>query len=105
MRSIGTAGASVTIARRGAGYWRGLVQAKCWRGRFPVSLAVDLATSRVDATLAGQLHPGWSDDPANDQMTHGGGTAMLPPSPAPAWRGVAFVATRQGRPWYGAVAL
>jgi hypothetical protein len=33
-------------------YWRGLVQAKGWHGRRPVSLAVDLAAGRVDAALA-----------------------------------------------------
>src|SRR5215217_1168749 len=52
MRAIGTAGAQVTIRKHGVGYWRGLVQAKGWHGRRPVSLAVDLAAGRVDAALA-----------------------------------------------------
>jgi hypothetical protein len=52
MRTIGTAGAAVTIRRHGVGYWRGLVQAKGWHGRRPVSLAADLAAGRVDARLA-----------------------------------------------------
>jgi len=52
MRAIGTAGAAVTIRNHGLAYWRGLVQAKGWHGRRPVSLAVDLAAGRVDAALA-----------------------------------------------------
>ena len=51
-RAIGTAGAQVTISKHGVGYWRGLVQAKGWQGRRPVSLAVDLAAGHVDAALA-----------------------------------------------------
>jgi hypothetical protein len=52
MRAIGTAGAQVTIRKHGLAYWRGLVQAKGWHGRRPVSLAVDLAAGQVDAALA-----------------------------------------------------
>ena len=52
MRAIGTAGAQVTIRKHGVGYWRGLVQAKGWHGRCPVSMAVDLAAGRVLADLA-----------------------------------------------------
>ena len=52
MRAIGTAGAAITIKRHGIGYWRGLVDAKGWHGRRPVSLAVDLAAGQFDARLA-----------------------------------------------------
>jgi hypothetical protein len=53
MRSIGTAGASVTIQRHGVAFFQGIVQAKGWHGRRPVaSLAVDLAAARLDARLA-----------------------------------------------------
>ena len=52
MRAIGTAGALVTIKRHGYGHFAGLVKAKGWHGRRPVSLAVDLAAGRVDAVLA-----------------------------------------------------
>ena len=52
MRAIGTAGAQVTIRKHGLAYWRGLVQAKGWHGRRPVSLAVDLAAARIDAARA-----------------------------------------------------
>ena len=52
MRAIGTAGAHVTIDRHGIAFFQGIVQAKGWHGRRPVSLAVDLAASRVDALLA-----------------------------------------------------
>jgi hypothetical protein len=51
-RAIGRAGAQATIRRHGLAYWRGLVDAKGWHGRRPVSLAVDLAAGRVDARLA-----------------------------------------------------
>jgi hypothetical protein len=52
MRTIGTAGAAVTIKRHGYAHFAGLVKAKGWQGRRPVSLAVDLAAGRVDALLA-----------------------------------------------------
>jgi hypothetical protein len=52
MRAIGKAGAQTTIRTHGVGYWRGLVQAKGWHGRRPVSLATDLAVGYVDAALA-----------------------------------------------------
>ncbi len=52
MRAIGTAGARVTIERHGLAFFQGIVQAKGWSGRRPVSLAVDLAAGRVDALLA-----------------------------------------------------
>jgi hypothetical protein len=48
----GTAGAQVTIKRHGLAFFQGIVQAKGWHGRRPVSLAVDLAAGRVDAALA-----------------------------------------------------
>jgi hypothetical protein len=51
-RAIGKAGAQATIRKHGLAYWRGLVQAKGWHGRRPVSLAADLAAGRVDALLA-----------------------------------------------------
>jgi hypothetical protein len=51
-RAIGTAGAQATIRKHGLAYWRGLVDAKGWHGRRPVSLVVDLAAGRVDAALA-----------------------------------------------------
>ena len=51
-RTIGTAGAAVTIRRHGVGYWRGLVQVKGWHGRRPVSLAVDQAAGQFDAAFA-----------------------------------------------------
>jgi hypothetical protein len=52
MRAIGTAGAHVTIERHGAAFFQGIVKAKGWHGRRPVSMAVDLAAGRVDALLA-----------------------------------------------------
>ena len=61
MRAIGTAGAAVTIKRHGVGYWRGLPQAKRWRGRRPVSLVVDLATGQFDAARAARTPDGETD--------------------------------------------
>jgi hypothetical protein len=52
MRIIGTAGAHVTIERHGLPFWKGVVHAKGWHGRRPVSLAIDLAAGQVDAALA-----------------------------------------------------
>jgi len=52
MRTIGTAGASVTIARHDVGSWRGLVQAKSWHDRRSVSLAADLDAGHLDGALA-----------------------------------------------------
>jgi hypothetical protein len=51
-RAIGRVGARVTIQRHGYAHFAGLVKAKGWHGRRPVSLAVDLAAGRVDALLA-----------------------------------------------------
>lgn len=50
-RAIGRAGTQATIQRHGLPFWKGIVQAKGWHGRRPVSLAVDLAAGRVDALL------------------------------------------------------
>jgi hypothetical protein len=52
MRAIGTAGARQTIDRHGVAFFQGIVQAKGWHGRRPVSLPVDLAAARLDAALA-----------------------------------------------------
>lgn len=43
MKAIGRAGAQVTIARHGVGYWQGLVKAKGWHGAIRDSLLTDLA--------------------------------------------------------------
>ena len=51
-RAIGTAGAQTTIRKHGVAFFQGIVKAKGWHGRRPVSLAVDLAAGRADALLA-----------------------------------------------------
>jgi hypothetical protein len=51
-RTIGTAGAPVTIQRHGVAFFRGITARKGWHGRHPVSLRADLAAGRVDALLA-----------------------------------------------------
>jgi hypothetical protein len=51
-RAIGKAGARATIDRHGIAFFQGIVQAKGWHGRRPVSLTVDLAAGRGDAALA-----------------------------------------------------
>ena len=52
MRAIGTASAHVIIQRHGTAFFQGVVKAKGWHGRRPVSLAVDLAAARMDGALA-----------------------------------------------------
>jgi hypothetical protein len=52
MRAIGKAGAQSTIRKHGLAFFQGIVHAKGWHGRRPVSLTVDLAAARVDALLA-----------------------------------------------------
>lgn len=49
MRQIGRMGARVTIARHGVGHFRGITQAKGWKGPQRPNLAQDLA---FGATLA-----------------------------------------------------
>lgn len=47
MSAIGKAGAQVTIARHGVGYWQGLVKAKGWHGARHDALLTDLACGKT----------------------------------------------------------